>query len=82
MKVTDKLVSRLGDGLLRLGWYVAGHDRPGLRAALEAALADVPDPYEATSALVNADRRIRELEARVLELEQSLEAERVEGLER
>jgi hypothetical protein len=36
-----------------------------VRAALEDALAGVPDPYEQTSALVNADRSLAELEAKL-----------------
>ena len=78
MRTTGQM---LDQGELTLEKYGVVDDRMSLELLLDRVLEGVPDPYEATSALVNADRRIRELEARVLELEQSLEAERVEGLE-
>lgn len=49
-------------------------DRVGMRRALEAALADVPDPYEAISGHVNADRRADAAEARARNAEATIAA--------
>lgn len=63
MRTTEQM---LDQGELALEKYGAVDSRMSLEILLDCVLADVPDPYEATSALVNADRRIRELEARQL----------------
>lgn len=58
MRVNDAMVERAGaysiDALpqVALRWI----SRSFLRGLLETALDDVPDPYELTSDLVNADR--------------------------
>ena len=62
MRTTGQM---LDQGELTLEKYGVVDDRMSLELLLDRVLADVPDPYEATSALVNADRRIRELEAKL-----------------
>jgi len=62
MRVTDAMVERATRSLRE---DFALDTAAAARYALEAALADVPDPYEQTSALVNADRRLAELEAKL-----------------
>lgn len=73
MKVTDEMVDKLAEGLdladMDTRWL---EPRPILRRILESVLADVPDPYETTSELVNAHRHIAELEAHNAELQKTV----------
>lgn len=65
MKPTEQM---LDQGELALEKYGAVDSPMSLEILLDCVLADVPDPYEATSALVNADRRIAALEAKLAEV--------------
>lgn len=64
MKVTGEMC--------RAAWELVVTESPcchdEMRLVLEPILAGVPDPYELTSDLVNADRRVAKLEAQLAEV--------------
>lgn len=63
MKTSAVMVSAMQAALLERTGF--GARRWHVELAMQTALADVPDPYEVTSQLVNADRKVAALEAKL-----------------
>lgn len=65
MRVTDAMAAAHWEELRSRSVLHVHAWKDSAKNALKAVLADVPDPYELTSQLVCADRRIAALEAQL-----------------